>query len=148
MPLNPDEQLLVEAFETMLTTGDGLGLSQHESELERLGEEERGSQYLHGQIDEIFHHKTANFVHHDGVCAAFGKVHSYKYIDDPTFEAAMHKELTAQGIPAEEREKALELVPAIIEQLRGERAAWSEADAGWGNLEEIKRVSQPEQTNK
>ena len=138
MPLNPDEQLLVEAFETMLNTGDELGLSKHKSELERLGEEERGTQYLHGQIDEMFHHKAADLVHHDGICAAFAKIHSYKYIDDPTFEAAMNKELTAQGIPTEEREKALDLIPSIIEELRGERTAWGESDAGWNpKLDEI-----------
>lgn len=131
MPLSPQEQLLAEAFETMLSSGDGLGLAHHESELERMGEEERGFEYMHGQIDEMFHLKAAQLTHHDGICAAFAKVHSYKYIDDPTFEAAMHKEMTAQAIPAEERDKALELVPAMIEQLRSEKKNWNEQDAGW-----------------
>ena len=138
MQLNENEKLLAEAFDSMLDAGDGLGLSSHKSDLKRLGEEERGSEYLHGQIEEMFHHKAADLTHHDGVCAAFAKIHSYKYIDDPTFEAAMHKELTAQGIPAEERDKAIELVPSIIEQLHSENSSRSEQDAGWSpHLDEI-----------
>jgi hypothetical protein len=146
MPLNQDEVLLVEAFETMLSSGDGLGLNSHQPELEELGERERGLEYLHNQIDEMFHHKTADLSHHDGICAAFSKVHSYKYIDDPTFEAAMNKELTAQGIPADQRERALNLVPAIIEELRGEKAAWAEKDAGLVDMDEIREASFPDNT--
>lgn len=138
MALNQDEQILAEAFETMLNSGDGLGLSRHKSELERLGETESGPAYLHGEVDLMFHQKASELLHYDGACAAFAKVHSYKYIDDPTFEAAMNKELTAQGIPTEEREKALEVVVSIVEELRNDKGVANEQDAGWHpDLDEI-----------
>lgn len=143
MPLNEEESSLLEAFKTMLTTEDGLGLSNHSSKLKILGDTERGLEYLHNQIDQLFHQKSAELSHHTGICAAFTKIHSYKYLDDPTFEAAMAKEMMAQGIPIEEREAALEIIPKIIDELSVENERWSEQNAGWVDVKAMEDVSDP-----
>lgn len=140
------EKMILEAVSTMLQQDAKLGLSIHDKDHKLAGSVERGYEYLHNQIDEMFHLKAAGFTHSEGVCAAFKKVHSYKWIDDPSFATAMKKEMTAQGIPKEEREKALALVPKIMEEVETEQSEWAEKDAGFNpNMREIREASQPEQ---
>ncbi len=121
MSLSKSERLLAESFKSMLASDDALGLSQHKAAQERAGEVERGFEHLHGQIDEMFMVKTTDLTHHTGICSAFSKVHSYKYIDDPSFARAMIKEMTAQGIPEQERVKAIDYIDTIIEELKNEQ---------------------------
>lgn len=144
--LNKAEQTLVEAIDTMLQHDAKLGLKIHDTTAERLGETERGLEYLHGQIDEMFALKAAELVHADGVCQAFRKVHNYKYLDDPSFKTAMLKEMVAQAIPATERDQALDFLPTIISELKEDKQSWAEKDFGFNpELDEIKEASQPEQ---
>lgn len=143
MALNENEALLLEAIGSMLQQDAKLGLSIHD---EKAGIAERGYEYLHGQIDEMFALKAAELTHADGVCQAFKKTHSYKYLDDPTFQTAMAKEMVAQGIPESDRGKALGFIPSIINELKKEQAEWSEKDSGFNPvLDEIKEASQIEQ---
>lgn len=144
--LNKAERMVAEAVETMLQQDAKLGLKMHDSTDTRLGETERGLEYLHGQIDEMFALKAAELIHADGVCQAFQKTHSYKYLDDPSFKTAMKKEMVAQAVPAEDREKALGFIPAIIKELKEDQKEWAEKDFGFNPaLDEIKEMSQPEQ---
>ena len=139
--LNKKEKLLSEAINTMLQHDAKLGLAFHDDKkssgyqsgdgADRNGETERGYQQLHGQITEMFALKAAESPFHDSLCQAFGKVHNYKYIDDPTFRIAMEKELLAQGIPLKERNKALDIVPAIVDDLKSDEDAWSEQNFGF-----------------
>jgi len=145
MPLNDNERLLVEAVKSMLSQDAQLGLSIHAND-PYAGQDWRGLEYLHGHINEMFLVKAAELVHAEGVCQAFGKVHSYKYLDDPTFSTAMEKEMVAQAIPAEERNKALGFIPKIIEELKEDQREWAEKDSGFNpKLDEIKEMSKPEQ---
>lgn len=144
--LTKTEKMLCEAVDTMLQHDAKLGLKMHDSTDKRLGETERGLEYLHGQIDDMFYLKAAELVHAEGVCQAFNKVHSYKYLDDPSFKTAMEKEMVAQAIPAEDRSKAVEFIPSIISELKSEQAEWAEKDFGFNPaLDEIKEASKPEQ---
>lgn len=144
--LDQHERLLVEALDTLLQHDVQLGLKPHAKQLEALGKAERGYEYLHGQIDEMFALKAAQLTFADSACQAFNKVHTYKYLDDESFPIAMEKELIAQGIPAEERKKAVGFIPAIIEELAGERDAWAEKDAGFNpKMSEIVKLSKPQQ---
>ena len=146
MSLKKKEKLVLEAIDSMLQQDAKLGLSIHDDEHEKTGSAERGYEYLHGQIDEMFAVKAAELVHVDGICQAFKKVHNYKYLDDPTFRTAMEKEMIAQGIPKEERSKALEFVPKIISELKEEQSEWAEKESGFNPaLDEIREVSSPEQ---
>lgn len=144
MPLDKKEQLLLEAINSMLGQDAMLGLSIHKDDTQQSAE--RGYEYLHNQIDEMFALRASDLVHVDGICQAFRKVHSYKYLDDPSFKTAMEKEMVAQGIPKEERGKATGWIPTIIQELKEEQKEWSEKDFGFHpELDEIKEMSQPEQ---
>lgn len=145
MALNNNEQLLLEAIKGMLKHDDKLGLSMHDQDKE-LNQNERGFQYLHEQIADMFQVKAAELTHADSICRAFSKVHNYKYLDDFGFLTAMNKELTANAVPVVERRAALEFIPKIIEELRAEHKDWAEKDSGFSpHLDEIMDVSRPEQ---
>lgn len=146
MPLDKNEKMLLEAIDSMLQQDAKLGLAMHDQEHQDLGSTERGFEYLHGQIDEMFELKSADLTYADSVNQAFRKVHNYKYLDDPSFKTAMKKEMVAQAVPAEEREKALEFIPDIINELKEDQSEWAEKDAGFNpNMQEIMDASQPEQ---
>jgi polyhydroxyalkanoate synthesis regulator phasin len=140
MALNDDEKLVLEAFNSLLNQDAELGLSIHDYKDESI---ERGFEYLHNHIDDLFKVKSAELTHTDGINSAFSKVHTYKYIDDPKFATAMQKEMVAQGVPANERAKAVEFLDTIIDQLKDEQQEWAEKDSGFNpNLDEI--MSMPE----
>lgn len=144
--LTKDEKNLLESIQTMLQHDVELGLKIHKDSNEKLGHSERGYEYLHNQIDEMFALKAAELKHANSVCQAFKKVHNYKYLDDPAFPTAMEKEMVAQAVPAEERAKAIDFVPSIIKELKDDQKEWAEKDFGFNpNMEEIIDVSQPEQ---
>ena len=144
--LTNNEKLLVEGIKTMLQHDAQLGLKIHADELSELGSAERGYEYLHNQIDDMFALKAAELLHSNGICQSFRKVHNYKYLDDPSFTTAMEKEMVAQAVPAEERNKAKEFIPDIIKELKEDQAEWAEKDFGFhSNLKEIIDVSQIEQ---
>lgn len=138
------ETLLMEALKSYLDGKTKLGLESHDEALEDA-KAERTVAYLHGHINELFAHKAAELTHYDGVKRAFSKIHGYKYITDPGFVRSMEKEMVATGIPGEERAKAAEFVPQIIEEL-GHDEMWSEQDFGFHpDLKEIMEICQPEQ---
>lgn len=144
--LNRTEKMLIEAINSMFDLDAQVGLAFHDkSELERHNEE-RGYEYLHNQIDDMFALKAAELTHADSLNQAFHKVHSYKYLDDPTFQTAMEKELVAQAVPAHERVKAAEAIASIIKELQKEQKSWAEKDYGFNpHMDEISKVSKPEQ---
>ena len=144
MPLNKNEKLLLEAVQGMLQQDAMLGLSIHNTD-DNQSSSERGYEYLHNQIDEMFALKAAELLHADGLCQAFRKVHSYKYLDDPSFKTAMEKEMVAQAIPKEERSKASGWIPQIIKELKEEQSEWAEKDSFSPDLNEIREASRPEQ---
>lgn len=112
--MNDNEKLLVEAVRNKLME---IGVEDHENEHEESGKSERGLEYFHQQIDDMFHVKVANLTHYDSVCRAFCKVHSHKAIDDPKFVSLMKQELQSEGVPANEQSKAADFVEAIIKEL-------------------------------
>lgn len=136
--LNNAEETLLEAIKTMLQQDAKLGLTMHDKEHEKSGENERGFEYLHNQVDDMFQLKAAELTHSDGVCQAFTKVHSYKYVDDPQFKVAMEKEMVAQGIPASDRTKAIGFLDSIMKELKADKGEWAEKDFGFNpNLDDI-----------
>jgi hypothetical protein len=51
--------------------------------------------------------------------------------------------MVAQGIPAEERAKALMFIPSIVKELQSEQKEWAEKDAGFNpDLDEVMDISQ------
>lgn len=144
--LSNTEQALFEAIDTMLKQDAKLGLSVHDDELEKTGENERGFEYLHNQVNDMFQLKAAELTHANGVCQAFTKIHSYKYVDDPQFKTAMEKEMVAQGIPASDRSKAIGFVDSIMKELKADKGEWAEKDFGFNpNLDEVTDTESLEQ---
>lgn len=144
--LNKNEKALLEAINGLFDLDAQLGLSFHKKDDSQS--EERGYEYLHNEIDNMFALKAAELVHADSVNRAFHKVHSYKYLDDPTFNTALEKELVAEAVPAHERATAKEAITNIIKELQKEQSAWAEKDYGFNpNMDEIKKVSQPKTPN-
>lgn len=139
MSMNRNERALLESFQAMLSSED-LGLTQHAADHKRSGKLERGLEYLHNHIDEAFRLKASGLTHYTGVCAAFSKVHNYKYIDDPEFWTAMQRELRAQAVPQLEQDEAHSAVNAMIEELKKFDVA-KEADFGFSpDLEDVMSV--------
>lgn len=127
------EKLICEAINTYLQDKAQLGVPDPPEELK----DEHSFQFLHEQINDLFATKASDLVHYNSVCSAFRKVHNYKYITDPTFEAAVKRELSAQAVPMAEQKKALDFIPKIIKEVSKE-AEWSEQDAGFHpNLDEV-----------
>jgi hypothetical protein len=146
MTLNNEEQLVLEAIKSYLSQDAELGLSMHDKDkYSDMLTNERGFEHLHNNINDLFAVKSADLVHADAVRQAFAKVHSYKYLDDPSFTTAMEKEMVAQAVPANERATALSFIPKIIDQIKEENREWAEKDIGFNkNMEEIQSMSQPE----
>lgn len=146
MPMNTNEQLLAEAIKSMLHQDAHLGLPDDNFKMQP---HERGFEYLHEEILDMFAIKAAELLHTESVVSAFNKTHNYKYIDDWTFMPAFIQEMVSRGVPQNERIKANKYVIDIIEQLQEENENWSERDAGFDtNLDEIRKVSQPKQASK
>jgi len=139
--LNQNERALLEALQSMFKQDDELGLAHHDDK--KADEAERGFEYLHNNIDDSFTVKAADLIHADSVIKAFHSVHSYKFIDDPTFLDAFKKEMTAMAVPAAEMAKADKFLMEILDDLRSEED-FAEKDAGFNpELEEIRDISQP-----
>lgn len=139
--MKPQESLIVEAVQNLLAQSAKLGIPDDPEDIET---ECHALQYLHEAVNELFASKVADLVHFEGIRAAFRKIHSYKYVDDPTLPKALDGEMASQGIPKEEREKVLEVVPKLLEDLKKDGTI-AERDAGWNShLDEVIKVSQPE----
>lgn len=144
--LTDAEETLLEAIKTMLQHDAKLGLDIHDKEHKKSGQTERGFEYLHNQINDMFQLKAAELTHASGVYQAFNKVHSYKYMDDPQFKTAMEKEMVAQGIPANDRTKAIGYIDSIMKELKEDNGEWAEKDFGFNpNLDEIMDTNNIEQ---
>lgn len=80
--------------------------------------------------------KTIDSPFSESLTGAFRDIHSYKYLEDPTFPIALKKRLSATGIPEREIQKAIE----ILESLKDEKT--QEKEIGWHpNMKEIKDVT-------
>ncbi len=141
--LNKHEKALLEAIKSMLDDDSQLGLSVHDLTTQSS---ERGYEYLHNHIDQLFELKSSDLTMAEAVNQAFHKIHSYKYVDDPTFKTAMEKELVAQAVPKAERDKALNFVDKVIDEIQSDKGQFDEKDFGLNpDMEEIRNVSQTEQ---
>lgn len=130
--MKKEEQVLLESFKTLLQHDAKLGLRDHNQK-----ETSHVQWHQWEGIDDMFALKASKSTFCEGLTSSFHSVHSYKYIDDPTFPIAMEKSMTARGIPAKDRQVALKYIQEIIEEL-SKGSDWSEKDAGWNpNMDEI-----------
>jgi len=128
--LNKAEKMLVEAIGGLFQNDENvLGMVPHE-------ERSHFFEYQWNGIEDVFALKTAKSNFHEELTGAFRDIHSYKYLDDPTFSIALEKRLTARGVPTEEIKEALKYYEEVKEELLKEN--FQEKSAGWNpNLDEI-----------
>lgn len=125
------EKVLLEAVKNLLDQ-DNLGLPK--SDVEKPGS--HTFQFQYENINDLFCIKILKDTSfYDSHNSAFRKVHSYKYLEDPTFEASYASELRSMGIPKSEIELGIETIKKVREEiLKGD----NEAKEGWAsNLDEV-----------
>lgn len=86
-------------------------------------------QYHRESVEDMFALKIVDSAFHEDICGAFRDIHSYKYLDDPTFSIALTKRLTARGIPTKDIKKAVDFVEEIKKDLG--KDTYQEKEAGW-----------------
>lgn len=139
MSMSKAEQMLAEAIKNALDD-DALGLVNRE---DTKDEDSHTFTFMHEEVEQQFRLEIMDLVHHDAIAAAFNRIHSYKYLDNPSFNLSFKKDLTAQGVPMEECDKAIDAIAKVQKKLIGDN---NEAASGWNpQLDEIIKVSQPAQ---
>ncbi len=130
MALSKHETSLLEAVAGYLRERAVLGLPKAPEETSHT------SQFRWESLKDAFALKVAESAFYESVTSAFHAVHSYKYIDHPTFKLALSAELKSRAVPTEEINKALKAVDALVEGLSAKNP--SERDAGWNpQIDEI-----------
>ena len=124
------EHKLVEAIGNLFNNDENaLGIVKHK---------ETSHFYEHqwNIIESMFALKANKSNFYEELTCAFRDIHSYKYLDDPTFAVALTKRLTARGIPTEDIQNALKYCKDIQEDLQ--KKNFQEKQSGWNpNLKEI-----------
>ena len=132
--MNQTEILLLEAISNLFRNDETkLGIVPHKEHSHIL-------QFQRETIEDMFSLKMNESNFHEDLSGAFRDIHSYKYLDDPTFAIALTKRLTARGIPTEEITKALKVIENIKEELGGKD--FQEKQFGWHpNMDQIVDVT-------
>jgi hypothetical protein len=87
-------------------------------------------------IEYTYAMKSVDSPFHESITSAFHDIHSYKYLNDPTFPIALDKRLSAIAIPLKERKNAIKYLEETIKELGGEN--FEEKESGWHpDLDEI-----------
>lgn len=136
------EKLLVESMKNLLDQDD---LGRVEGGVE--GEHSHNTQF---QWEDILHSfaiavKDSEFF--DSLNSSFYKVHSYKWINDSTFEEALTSELESQGVPHKDINLAMDALDSVRSEYLKDHD--NENSVGWApNLDDIKSATQNPHNNK
>lgn len=121
--MNHTEQQLLEAVGHLFGNNeDALGIVKHK-------ETSHTFEHQWNLVEELFALKAVSSNFHEELTSAFRNVHSYKYLDDPTFAIALTKRLTARGVPTKEISNAKQYCEDIKKQLQ--KDDFQEKSAGW-----------------
>lgn len=133
------ERLLVEAIGNLFNNSEQvLGVVPHD-------EKSHTFEFQWNNIESMFALKARRSNFHEELTSAFRDIHSYKYLDDPTFAVALQKHLTARGVPTEEINRAVQFCEQIKEELNDEQ--FQEKDSGWHpDLDEVLDTTRNAQT--
>lgn len=126
------EKAISEAIKNMLEGKVKLGIV---GELEVPDQSHTAQQQIEG-LYEAFALDFVDSPFYDSVTGAFRKIHSYKYVNHPTFKPSLEGELKSMGVPMEEIKKALDKIDTLVEGQGADNP--NERDAGWNtNLGDI-----------
>ncbi len=147
--MNQSERAVLEAVEQMLTTD--LGLSGHAKAHKETGKNERGSEYVHNDIDDAFAMEVADLDHYETVTSIFARLHAHMYLNDLAFTSRFVDQARNAGVPPEDVKKALAAVskiakkydeePLLIGSMSAEQAAGyhselSDLKAAYGDIQD------------
>ncbi len=126
------EKAIVESISNFLRDKASLGLpgKKDSKEVQNIAQERVEGLY------ETFALKFVNSPFYESVTRAFRKIHSYKYLDHPTFKLSLESEMRCTGVPIKEIEKVLTTVDSLVEEF-GKNPG--ERDSGW-NEDRLKDV--------
>jgi hypothetical protein len=140
MALSSRESLLLEEIKSMLDDKAELGLAIHKdanNDLSNTNQWERENAYNQFVLD------ATDLVHHEGITAAFKKVHDFLPLDSLKFVDNFTRDMTAQGIPGEEIQKAIKIYFSVRDKFLGKSGR--ESDSGWHpQLDEVLATANPE----
>ncbi len=126
------EKAIVESISNFLRDKASLGLpgKKDSKEVQNIAQERVEGLY------ETFALKFVDSPFYESVTRAFRKIHSYKYLDHPTFKLSLESEMKCTGVPIKEIEKVLTTVDSLVEEF-GKNPG--ERDSGW-NEDRLKDV--------
>jgi hypothetical protein len=128
MAKTKEETLLIEAMKNLLERNEvGKSDSLHSHHMQFQWEDIQDEFSLAIKDSDFF----------ESLRAAFYKVHSYKWINDSTFEDALISDLESMGIPHDEIELALN----ALEKVRKKFIPGKENESGAGWPENIKYIN-------
>ena len=139
MGLSKNESTILEAVSNWLQDATATADDKDKGE-----ETSHTFTFQHETVEQEFRLQMMESSYYDGICGAFNKIHSHKYLNDPTFALSFKKEMSGQGIPEEDQSKAIDAVSEVLKSVVGEDNG--EKDAGWNPyMDGIVKVSKPEQ---
>ena len=119
--------MLIEAMKNIL---------KYNNIQENKSTNDHNTQFQYEDINRDFALKIKNAEFFDTLNAAFYKIHSYKWLEDPTFEEAIIPELKSQGVPNEEIDMALDAISSLRKEYLKNNS--NESASGWApNLDDV-----------
>jgi len=89
------------------------------------------SQFRWEGIDDAFQLKVSDSPHKDAITSAFFQTHTYKYVDNPTFELSFERELRQRAVPQKEVKLAVDSMHELVNELKKNPG---EQDSGWSQI--------------
>lgn len=141
--LTKNEEQLIYAIKGLLKESANIDESVMQDMLDAVkhdtDETSHFSQFRWEGIDDAFRLKVAGSPFADSISSAFFQTHSYKYLDNPTFELSFRKELTGRALPTSEISDAVKHYQSLVKELSKNPG---EQDSGWNpNMEDIVDVT-------
>ena len=127
------ERQLVEAVNNMFKDDPALlGIVKGKPEKEVSHNFTHQYEWIHN----LFALKITDTTFFESIASAFYDIHSYKYLEDPTFEVAFKKRMKSIGVPLTEINHAVEAYREVIKEVKKDNNAsddedWNEASKGW-----------------
>lgn len=131
------EKMLIETMKNILKYGNNKKICEDKTKTN-----DHNTQFQWEDINRDFALKIKNVEFFDTINAAFFKIHSYKWLEDPSFEESIIPELKSQGVPNEEIEIAIKAIESLRKEYLKDNN--NENASGWApNLDDIKNSSNP-----
>lgn len=132
--MKKQERLLLEAIANMVKNEPELGLSFHDSE-----ETSHYFQYNWENLNDAFSLEVMDSPFYDSIHSAFYEVHSYKYVNDPSFYESFKRSLDARAIPDDQQKQAIDGMSKVLKDfgIKGD-----ERHGGWNpNMDELRDLT-------